>query len=62
MWSLLYFLVFWALHSFVFLSTFLCSLVIRVGATTNLEGGSGRSIDLPWFRLRDLLRILEIVP
>jgi hypothetical protein len=29
-----------------FFSAFLCSLVIRVGTTTNLEGGSGRSIDL----------------
>jgi hypothetical protein len=29
-----------------FFSVFLCSLIIRVGATTNLEGGSGRSIDL----------------
>jgi hypothetical protein len=37
---------------FFFLSTFLCSLGIRVGATTNLEGGSGRAVDLPSFCLR----------
>jgi hypothetical protein len=47
--NLLYFPVFRTLHSFVFLPTFLCSLGIRVGATTNLEGGSGRAIDLPSF-------------
>jgi hypothetical protein len=32
-----------------FLSTFLCSLGIRVVATTNLEGGSGSAVDLPSF-------------
>ena len=34
---------------FFLLSTFLCFLSIRVGATTNLEGGSGRAVDLPSF-------------
>ncbi len=34
-----------------FLSIFLCSLGIRVGTTTNLEMGSGRSVDLPSLRV-----------
>ena len=49
-WALHSLHVFWDLHSFVFFpSTSLCSLVIRVGVTTNLEGGSGRAVDLPSF-------------
>jgi hypothetical protein len=45
-----------------FRTPFLLSVSLRVGTTTNLEGGSGRSVDLPGFCLRILLRILDIVP
>jgi hypothetical protein len=34
---------------FSHISTFLCFLDIRVGATTTLEGGSGRAVGLPSF-------------
>ena len=45
-----------------FRTPFLFSVSLRVETTTNLEGGSGRSVDLPGFCSRILLRILDIVP